>query len=216
MDKTGFLCKHTSHNAYHRMDYITVSETELFAIVYTTSDNILPTHTSPFSNQHTCTLWNNYTASFTLLRNIDLTGSWSKCWFTLMCKSLVHNSNFFSVCLSVRLILSLSFWTVDKKVILEWKRKDHRVYRKPSHSTTTTCLNFPPHFFHKKYLIRNQFLLIKRVTQMLHQFNDKPFNQKLSKFIFKHILWLRFYVFETTVKTNGIEKKYWGGGGPQV
>ena len=45
MDKTGFLCKHTSHNAYHRMDYITVSETELFAIVYTTSDNILPTHT---------------------------------------------------------------------------------------------------------------------------------------------------------------------------
>ena len=73
MDKTGFLCKHTSHNAYHRMDYITVSETELFAIVYTTSDNILPTHTSPFSNQHTCTLWDDYTASFTSLRNIDLT-----------------------------------------------------------------------------------------------------------------------------------------------
>lgn len=114
MDKTGFLCKHTSHNAYHRMDYITVSETELFAIVYTTSDNILPTHTSLFSNQHTCTLWDKYTASFTSLRNIDLTGSWSKCWFTLMCKSLVH-SNFFSVCLSVRLSLSLSFWTVDKK-----------------------------------------------------------------------------------------------------
>lgn len=70
MDKTGFLCKHTSHNAYHRMDYITVSETELFAIVYTTSDNILPTHTSPFSNQHTCTLWDDYTASFTSLSKL--------------------------------------------------------------------------------------------------------------------------------------------------